>query len=211
MEDAYEALQWVLNNATSFNGDANRVAVAGESAGGNLATVCCIRAKEQGGRLPIAQLLVYPVINNSFDTPSYQENGEIKPLVKELMVWFWDKYMSSPKDGNNPYASPSKATDLSGLPPAFVITGELDVLRDEGEAYASQLKQAGVQVKCKRYSGAVHEFFSLSGVADVSKSALQDAATFLEQAFNNSIELSSTPIEVGNVDTTLPDNVPYLA
>jgi len=194
VDDAYEALQWVLNNAATFNGDTKCVAVAGESAGGNLATVCCIRAKQEGGKLPVAQLLIYPVINNSFNTPSYQENGQIKPLVKEIMYWFWNNYLSSPEDGNNPYASPSKATSLSNLPPAFVITGELDVLRDEGEAYALQLREAGVEVQCKRYPGAVHEFFSLSGVAGVSKDALDDAASFLA----NNIESSTT----GNTSTT---------
>lgn len=183
VNDAYEALQWVLNNASLIDGDSKCVTVAGESAGGNLATVCCLRAKQEGGILPVAQLLVYPVVNYSFNTPSYQENGQIKPLVKEMMVWFWDNYLSSPEDGNNAYASPSKATNLSGLPPAFVITAELDVLRDEGEAYARQMQQAGVQVQCKRYPGAVHEFFSLSGVADVSKDALDDAAAFLQNIF----------------------------
>jgi acetyl esterase len=211
VDDAYEALQYILKNAVSFGGDAKNIAVAGESAGGNLATVSCIRAKQEGGQLPVAQLLIYPVIDNSFNTTSYQENAQIKPLVKEMMVWFWDNYLSLPEDANNPYASPSKATDLSGLPPAFVITAELDVLRDEGEAYARQLKQAGVEVKCKRYEGAVHEFFSLSGVVDISKTALQDAATFLQQAFNNNIEASNTSIKVGSVNTSLPDNVPYLA
>lgn len=183
-DDAYAAVQWAIGNAAQLNGDPNCVAVGGESAGGNLATVSCLRARDQGGSMPVAQLLVYPVTDSRMNTPSYQENANAKPLNAAMMPWFWGHYLENESDGNDPYASPMMASDLSGLPPAIVITAELDPLRDEGEAYAERLAAAGVSVKATRYDGVAHEFFGLAGVVPTAKEALDNAADGLKLVFS---------------------------
>lgn len=183
VEDAYAATQWVMQNTSLLNGIAGLVAVGGESAGGNLATVSCLISKEQGGLMPVFQLLVYPVINHAFDTPSYHENANGKPLNAAMMRWFWNHYLPNEAAGQNPHASPIRADSLSGLPPALVITAQYDVLRDEGEAYARQLQLAGVETKQVRYDGMIHEFFGLAGVVDTAKEALQAAASGLKAVF----------------------------
>jgi acetyl esterase len=181
-EDAYMALQWVMTNARQLNGDPTRVAVGGESAGGNLATVACLKARDAHKPMPVAQLLVYPVTDSSMNTPSYRENANAKPLNAAMMTWFWHHYLDRESQGREPYASPMQA-DLTGLPPATVLTAEFDPLRDEGEAYAQKLLAAGVPVFAKRYDGVTHEFFGLAGVIPTAKKAVEDAATALNEAF----------------------------
>lgn len=157
-DDAYAATVWVAEHAASFNGDPARLAVAGVSAGGNLAAVTCLRAKEQGNPPICYQLLIVPATNFSFDTPSHQENATGYGLTRDNMEWFRDHYLNSPEDEKHPYASPLLAEDLTGLPPAFIVTAEFDPLRDEGEAYAERLRQAGVPVTYTCYKGMIHTF-----------------------------------------------------
>ena len=184
-EDAFAAYQWVVNNTPALNGDPLRVAVGGESAGGNLAAVTTLMARDQGAPLPLYQLLVYPMTNHAFDTPSYIENANAQPLNRPLMQWFWGHYLPSEADGQNPYASPLRAPSLSGLPPAMVITAEVDPLRSEGEAYAHRLREAGVPVVHKHYDGVMHEFFSMPAVIDKAQRAVSDAAGELKAAFRS--------------------------
>ncbi|MEH2255845.1 alpha/beta hydrolase [Nostoc sp.] len=182
-EDAYAATQWVMANAARINGDPKRVAVGGESAGGNLAAVTCLMARDRGGKIPVHQMLIYPITNYAFDTPSYQENANAKPLNKAMMIWFWSQYLNSQSDGNNPYASPLRAENLRGLPPATVITAEIDPLRSEGEAYAKRLREAGSSVKAINYNGVTHEFFGTGAVVDKAKQAVKEAAAGLRSGF----------------------------
>lgn len=184
-DDAYAAYNWVLQHAQEINGDPKRVAVGGESAGGNLATVVSMMARDQKGALPVHQLLVYPVVNNDFNTPSYQRNAQAKPLNKAMMEWFFKHYSAKPEDGNNPYAFPMKAMSLKGLPPATVIAAEIDPLLSEGKAYADRLKQDGVQVTYKEYAGVTHEFFGMGAVVPKAKEAVQLASNELKKAFAN--------------------------
>lgn len=184
-EDAYAATQWVISNAAKINGDPKRVAVGGESAGGNLAAVTCLMARDRGGKLPVHQMLVYPVTNYAFDTPSYQENANAKPLNKAMMMWFWKQYLTTEADGSNPYASPLRAENLRGLPPATVITAQIDPLRSEGEAYANRLKQAGISVKSTNYNSVTHEFFGMGAVVNKAKRAVGEASAGLRSGFGN--------------------------
>ncbi len=181
VEDAYAATQWVLQNAANIGGDPSRVAVAGESAGGNLATVSCIIAKEKGGQMPVAQLLVYPVAGGG-EYPSYQENADAKPLNTAMLPWFFKYYLENESQKQEKYVAPILA-DLSGLPPAIVITAEFDPLRDEGEAYAKKLTDAGVSVKAQRFDGVSHEFFGLAGAVGKAKDALDFAVEGLQKVF----------------------------
>jgi acetyl esterase len=172
-EECYTALQWVVANAEELGGDAGRVAVGGDSAGGNLATVVAIMARDRGGPKLGFQLLVYPVTDYGFDTASYTENAEGYLLTKNSMVWFWGHYLESPDHGRDPLSSPLKAEDLSGLPPALVLTAEYDPLRDEGEAYARRLQEAGVAVETKRYDGQIHGFFANPAIDDGREAAVR--------------------------------------
>ena len=184
VDDAYNALQWILENASSLNGDPLRVAVAGESAGANLATVSCLRAKDEESLLPVAQLLIYPVTDSQMNSPSYLEQSDAKPLNAAMMQWFWGHYLNHSSEGEHAYASPLRAPDLTGLPRAIVITAELDPVRDEGEAYAQRLADAGVMVHTRRYAGVSHEFFGLAGAVSKAKDAVDFAVDNLQQVFN---------------------------
>ena len=183
-EDAFAAYRWVTENAAMIGGDPMRIAVGGESAGGNLAAVTAMMARDKGAQPPVHQLLVYPVTDFSFDTPSYQENAMAKPLNKETMEWFWKQYLSDPSDGANPYASPLRAQNLGNLPPATVITDEIDPLRSEGEEYARKLQEAGVPVTTTCYGGVTHEFFGMAAGVDEAKEAVEEAAEALRAAFS---------------------------
>ncbi len=182
-DDAYAAYRYVLANAGQFGGDPKRVAVAGESAGGNLAASVCLRAKADNVPQPIYQLLVYPITNYAFDTPSYIENAEATPLSMPGMMWFFRYYLNSPQDGANPIISILRAPDLRGLAPATVITDDVDPLRDEGEAYAQRLRDAGVPVKAMRYTNVMHEFFSMPSVIAKARQAQAMAGADLRAAF----------------------------
>lgn len=181
--DAYAAYLWVLQHAKEFNGDPSRVAVGGESAGGNLATVVAMMARDKKAQLPVHQLLVYPITNNDFNTPSYMANADAKPLNRPMMQWFMNHYLGKAEDGNNPYVSPLKATSLKGLPPATVITAEIDPLMSEGKAYADRLKKDGVKVTYKNYSAVAHEFFGMAAVVPKAKEAQKLASSDLKRAF----------------------------
>ncbi|WP_180960360.1 alpha/beta hydrolase [Neobacillus cucumis] len=186
-EDSYAAAKWVVENAASIQIDPNRIAVGGDSAGGNLAAVVAQMARDKKEISLAYQMLIYPVTNHSYATESYTENADGYLLTKDSMIWFWNHYLRNEEDGKNPYASPLQANDLSGLPPALVLTGEFDPLRDEGEAYAERLKDAGVQVEATRYDGMIHGYFWMPGALDQGKKAIEQAANALKQVFQGSV------------------------
>ena len=182
-EDCYAATKWVAENISSYNGDPRHIAVAGDSAGGNLAAVVPLMAKDRGGPHIGLQILLYPVTDFSFDTQSYIDNGKDHYLETTAMHWFAEQYLNDENEKLNPYAAPLHAQDLSGLPPALVITAEYDVLRDEGEAYAKRLAAAGVQVEQTRYEGQIHGFFWMPVITNDAKRALEQIKNALQQAF----------------------------
>ena len=181
-EDAYAVVSYIASHPEQFNADVDRIAVGGDSAGGNLATVACLMARDRGGPKLAFQLLVYPVTDYDCDRPSLTENDGYL-LTKATMKYFWGHYVASPEEARHPYASPINAKSLAGLPPALVITAECDPLRDQGEAYAHRLKAFGVPVTAKRYDGAIHVFFQMSAAIDSGREAVADAAAALRRAF----------------------------
>ena len=182
-DDCLAATRWAGAHARELNADPARIALAGDSAGGNLAAVIALRVRDQGGPALCAQLLIYPVTDAATDTPSYQQNAEGYGLTRNGMIWFWNHYLDSQADAANPYASPLRAPDLSGLPPAFVLTAEYDPLRDEGEQYASRLIAGGVPTKLTRYDGMNHGFFFWYDRVDTTRIATRDACTWLKARF----------------------------
>lgn len=186
-EDCYHATRWVMQNSASINADPGKSAVGGDSAGGNLAAAVCLMSRDRGSTMPSFQTLVYPVTDRNFTTESYLGNAEGYQLSRDGMIWYWDHYLQSDADAFNPYAAPLQAEDLSGLPPAMVITAEFDPLRDEGEAYARRLESAGVSTTCTRYAGMIHGFFGMAAAVDKGKQAVDQAATMLRTTFNNPV------------------------
>jgi acetyl esterase len=182
-DDCYAATRWVAEHAGEIGVDPRRLAVAGDSAGGNLAAVVSQRARADGKPPLVHQLLIYPVTNFDFDTKSYRENAEGYLLSREMMQWFWSHYLEDPAHGADPKASPLRAADLAGLPPATVITAEFDPLRDEGEAYAARLREAGVPTRHNRYDGMIHGFIGMVDGIDTARTALASAAGELRKAF----------------------------
>ncbi len=183
VDDCVAATAWVHANAKRLGIDPHRIAVGGDSAGGNLAAVVCLKARDWGGPPLALQVLVYPVTNlSSFDTDSYREFADGYFLTRSEMEWFRDCYLAGPGDASHWSASPLLAGDLSGLPPALVITAECDVLRDEGEAYARRLEQAGVRVTCTRYPGMIHPFFSMPGSIASARTAIDQVARAVSQS-----------------------------
>ncbi len=181
--DCYAATVWTARNAGRLGIDPARLCVAGDSAGGTLAAVVALKSRDEKGPAIALQAMVYPVTDlSSFDTDSYSEFAEGYQLTRGLMEWFRDLYLGSAEDGRSPHASPLLARDLRGLPPAVVITAECDPLRDEGEAYAKRLKDAGVPVESKRYAGMIHPFFSLAGAIPQALDAYQQVADAVRAA-----------------------------
>lgn len=181
-DDCFAATQWVAQNAVSLQIDPRRIGVAGDSAGGNLAAVVALMARDRGGPELFRQVLVYPVADHFAEGradphPSYAENASGYMLTAQSMDHFWQLYLAQPGDSSNPYASPLRARDLTGLPPALVITAEYDPLRDEGERYAQRLREAGVPVELKRFDGMIHGFWGL--MQSVAKGATDTIAAFL--------------------------------
>lgn len=160
-DDCYAATVWTHEYAAELGGDPARLVIAGDSAGGNLAAVVAQMARDRGGPPITLQALIYPVIDAACDSPSYTENAEGYFLDAAGMRWFWDHYLGPDGDGAHPHASPIRASDFTGLPPAVVVTAEYDPLRDEGEAYAEALAAAGIAVTQRRYDGMIHGFASM--------------------------------------------------
>jgi acetyl esterase len=186
-EDAFAAYRWALRNAAALGADPYRIAVAGESAGGNLAAAVCLMAKSRGIRQPIHQLLVYPIADNRLDTDSYQEHASAKPLNRAMMRWFWKHYLG--ENPGNEYSCPLRSQELSGLAPATIITAEIDPLRSEGEHYADRLRSYDVPVHSRRFVGVTHEFFGLGSVVNEGKEAVKEAANELTRAFSEPTNL----------------------
>lgn len=182
-DDALAAYKWTLEHTKELNGDSKRIAVVGESAGGNLAASVSILAREHHMPMPIYQVLVYPIAGYNFETPSYIENAKAKPLSRDAMKWFFTQYLNSPADGKNHLISLVSEQDLKGLPPSTIITDQIDPLRSEGKDYADKLQAAGVKVRYKNYDGVTHEFFGMGAVIDKAKQAQHFAAEGLKEAF----------------------------
>ncbi|HKP63336.1 MAG TPA: alpha/beta hydrolase [Polyangiales bacterium] len=180
LDDSFAALCWIHTHAHALGLDASRLAVGGDSAGGNLAAVCALSARERGGPALRFQALVYPITDLVvLDTASYVEFAERHYLTRSGMAWFRAQYLPRAEDLADWRASPLRAATLEGLPPALVITAEYDPLRDEGEAYAQRLAAAGVRVELQRYPGVIHGFFSMHAYMDAGKRALGGLAATL--------------------------------
>jgi acetyl esterase/lipase len=169
LEESYAALKWTAEHASEFGADGSRIAVAGNSVGGNMAAALALMTKDRGGPKLTYQVLMIPATDASVDTESYQANGTGRFLARAFMKYGWDLYAPDAKTRDNPYVSPLRASteQLRGLPPTLVITAENDPLRDEGEAYARKLKDAGVEVAAVRYNGTIHDFVLLNALRHV--------------------------------------------
>jgi acetyl esterase len=183
VEDCYAGTAWVAANAGRLGIDPSRLAVGGDSSGGNLAAAVALLARERGGPAIAHQLLIYPNTDAEADTPSMREVNDEYFFNRASVRWYWGMYLATPDDGANPLASPLRADDLSGLPAATVITAEYDPLRDEGELYAARLEKAGVPVRAVSYVGMMHGFFTMVGILDAARTAVLDAAGQLREAF----------------------------
>jgi acetyl esterase/lipase len=189
IEQNYAVAQWIVQQGASKGLDGSRLAVAGDSVGGNMTAALTLMAKERGGIQLIQQVLFYPVTDASFDTGSYQQFAEGYFLRRDGMQWFWDQYTTDEDQRAEITASPLRATteQLTGLPPALIITAEADVLRDEGEAYASKLRQAGVPVTAVRHQGIIHDFVMLNALREThaAQAAINQAVTVLRTALGS--------------------------
>jgi acetyl esterase/lipase len=182
----YTALQWVAANGLKIGVDGKRLAVVGNSVGGNMTAAVALMAKDKKGPPIKLQVMMWPVTDANFETGSYNQFATQRFLTKKMMEWFWDNYITDPNERKQIYASPLQATteQLRGLPPAFILVAENDVLRDEGEAYARKLDEAGVNVKSVRYNGMIHDFGLLNPIADVpgTRAAMLQVASEIKKA-----------------------------
>ena len=185
-EDCYAATQYIIKSgAAQMNGDPKRVAVGGESAGGNLASAVCLMARDRKGAMPIYEMLVYPVTDTVPDKPSDKINYNAKPLNVPMLKWFVGHTISKPSDLRSPYLAILHNPSLKGLPPATVIGAQIDPLQSEGQLYADRLTKAGVPTRYRLYTGVTHEFFGMGAVVDKAKDAVAFAAEGLKSAFGN--------------------------
>jgi acetyl esterase len=180
-DDCFAVVKWVEKNGSEIGVDATRIAVAGDSAGGNLAAVVSQLALAAKGPRITFQLLIYPVTDTNVDTGSYRDNASGYFLERDGMIWFFDHYLNG-ADRNDPRVAPLKAQSLAGLPRAYVVTAGFDPLRDEGRAYAEALKAAGVPTEYVNYEGMIHGFFNLQAALDVGRDAVKAAAKALKEA-----------------------------
>jgi acetyl esterase len=185
MGDAWAALRWVTEHGVELGGDPTRVAVGGDSAGGNLSALVAVRARDAGGPPLRHQLLVYPATDLTRSLPSHAENGEGYLLTADAMSWFLAHYLGADQNAKDAALSPLFTDDLTGVAPAHVITAEFDPLRDEGEAYAARLADSGVAVDACRYDGMIHGFFQMGAVTPVADAAVSDAAAGLVTALGS--------------------------
>ncbi len=188
LEECYMVTRWVARRGQEHGLDAQRLAVAGDSVGGNMAAAVTLLSRERGGPDIRLQLLFYPVTDAAFDTASYHQFAEGYHLRRDAMMWFWEQYTRHPGERNQITASPLRASvaQLQGLPPALIITAEADVLRDEGEAYANKLRQAGVRVTAVRFQGTIHDFVMLNALAHTAatRGAIALATAWLREGFS---------------------------
>jgi len=183
-DDAYAATCWAAANASALGADPRHLLVGGDSAGGNLAAVTCLRARDQGGPVIVHQLLLYPVCDNDLTRDAYQRIGRGYFLDTEMMKWFWKQYLNDPADAEQPIACPLKADSLHGLPAATVVTAEYDPLCDEGAAYATRLEKSGTRTRHLHIPGAIHGFLSFIGMSELSDRTLATVVA----AINESLE-----------------------
>jgi len=183
VDDAYAALLWAQENASRYNGDTSRIAVGGDSAGGNLSAVTCLMAKEKSTPLPVFQWLIYPATNMDMDSQSHQDFAEGYFLTNPLMEWFQGHYLNGAEDRNNWKASPLKAESVSDLPPALVQTAGFDPLKDEGKAYSDRLNAEGGRSAYTDYPGMIHGFINLGGAIDDAEKAVDEGVQHLKTAF----------------------------
>ena len=188
IEEAYAATKYIAENGNKHNLDPSRLVAAGDSVGGNMAAVVAMMAEDRGGPDIIFQLLFYPVTDANFDTASYQEFATDHWLSIDAMKWYWDNYLPDKEKRKEPTASPLQASlnQLKDLPPAMVINGEFDILRDEGQAYAHKLIEAGVRVTAVRYLGTIHDFVMLNPITETpaTRAAIKQANEMLRNVFN---------------------------
>ncbi|WP_020070478.1 alpha/beta hydrolase [Paraburkholderia caledonica] len=181
LQDTWDALQWASTHKVEIAGDEVPLVIAGDSAGGNLAAVVARWARERNSPKLAAQVLVYPVTDADFTRASYQEPENQTVLPTPSMTWFWDQYVADSSARMHPDASPLRAKDLSGLPAAFVVTGQHDILRDEGQAYAAAMADAGVKVEQHEMAGQMHGFFTMTGILPASDQVLERIGAFLDR------------------------------
>lgn len=184
VDDCYAVLMWLKDHAPHLGADRRKIAVAGDSAGGNLSAVMCLKSRDLNGPPICAQALIYPVTDH-WDAGflSYSENAEGYGLTRDFMKWFWAHYLGPDDDRRNPYAAPLRASFVANLPPALVITAEYDPLRDEGIAFADRLEQAGNIVLRKGYPGQIHGFFGYSAMTEDADDAMETVAKFLNRVW----------------------------
>jgi acetyl esterase len=184
LDDCVFATRWIADHAVELEGDARRLIVGGDSAGGNLAAATALRLRDLGGPPLAGQLLIYPVTDyHTPGTPSYRENADGYGLTRDTMVWFWDHYLSDAAQAIDPYVSPLRAPDLAKLPPALVLTAEYDPLRDEGEAYAEKLRDAGTPATMSRWNGMNHGFLFWVGRVNKADEAMRECCARLRQIY----------------------------
>jgi acetyl esterase len=183
-EDVFGAYQWAMKNAGRWGGDAKRIAVVGESAGGNMAVALSMMAQDQGMQMPVHQVLVYPVADTSMTSDSYRQHANAKPLNAAMMKWFFDHTLAKEEDRKNHQINLLAASTLRGLPPTTLITADIDPLRSEGQALAKKLQADGVPVEHRNFEGVTHEFFGMGAVVDKAREAMDFATGNLKDAFD---------------------------
>lgn len=182
LHDCVHATRWVAQNAEALGADPAQIAIAGDSAGGNLVAAAALVLRDEGGPMPMAQVLIYPATDHySAGWPSYERCRTGYGLGPDTMRWFWDHYLPDRADAAKPYVSPYRAPSLEGLPPAFVATAEYDPLCDEGEAFAGRLTEAGIPTLLRRYEGMNHGFLYWVGIIDVADAAMRDICAWLRE------------------------------
>jgi acetyl esterase len=185
-DDCLAATRWAAAHAAEFGADPKRIMVAGDSAGGNMAAVTALRIRDEGGPKLCGQMLLYPVTDYyTRGTRSYEENANGYGLTRDTMKWFWDHYLNHEGEAEDPYASPLRAVDLAGLPPAYVLSAEYDPLRDEAELYGERLQASGAAVRITRRAGMNHGFMFWVGIVAGADAAMEDACTWARQVFES--------------------------
>ncbi|GGY63431.1 alpha/beta hydrolase [Streptomyces omiyaensis] len=205
VDDCFSAVKWAAEHAAEFGADSRRIAVAGDSAGGNLAAVMALMARDEKGPEITAQVLVYPPLHHHMDSKSMRENKDLMFFNAHSSAWFWNHYLAQPADGDSPYASPLNAADFGGLPAALILTAELCPVRDEGEAYANALSAAGVPVEHHDYPGLPHGFLAVAAKLGTSRDALALMAGYLRRKWGT--DLSDSAENAAAAEERVPSGV----